>query len=176
LLALIFVPHNKIHSYNFPLSIRYLQTFDRDRASLARAYARMGTFSCRIHRPASHRSSSASITSLFSTLECGWKQGRLGALSALVSIDPRFKFISESRGVDFALDSIWLGPSPGLFLVTCYARLVLERDKVGVDMVFVLRDKNEDDEDKFMEGLWSPLVAIAHQMTFRDLSSFVFLR
>jgi hypothetical protein len=153
--------------------IRYIRTFDNDRSLLASAYSRMSTFSCKVHRPSHYTpspSASDAVSHLFSGMECELKQGRLDILSALVSIDSRFRFTSLTESSDFDFEIMLLNDS--LVFLGSYGKLTFGSQVVGISMSFLLRDTDEDEEDKSTRGLWTPFVAVAHQITVRDPRSF----
>lgn len=94
--------------------------------------------------------------------------------SALVSIDARFKFFPpKKQQLSLEFDEIYLGKSCGIFLAA-YAELVSSDDRVGLDMSFMLRETEDDEEDRLNGGLWTPMVVVNQQMTFRDLRTFYY--
>jgi hypothetical protein len=154
---------------------RYIKAFDMDRSCLGRAYSRLCTLSCKVHRPTrvGACNSSDPILGLFSSIESGLKDGRLDVMSALVSIDPRFKFCPpRSKQFDLDFNMGWDCIMQRVCL-NCYGELLYEKERVGVDMSFVLGETDEDEEDG-SSGLWTPFVIVAQQITVRDVRTFYY--
>ncbi|EGN99149.1 hypothetical protein SERLA73DRAFT_181982 [Serpula lacrymans var. lacrymans S7.3] len=155
---------------------RYIQTFDADRSSLAPAYSRNAFFSYQFHvsQPGhSPLTRTSFVPDSGSRIPAkgahNIKQGRLEIMSALLSMGKHKFCTSGPSHVQF--DVKYLG-EVGV-LVVCNGELMdpLEQhQKIFLSQSFLLRKKDEDEEDRVSEEVW-PLVAVSHQMTIREQTS-----
>ncbi|KZT07532.1 uncharacterized protein LAESUDRAFT_724991 [Laetiporus sulphureus 93-53] len=149
---------------------KHIRAFDSDRSSLASAYSRLATFSVQTQHPPDAPSATLlprSHTKLphprGPTEKL--KQGRLDIIAELLSLpDDRHFCVGRQASIDY--DVTCLESTVGVLLV-CYSE---NEGGWACDQRFVLRRKEWDKEDGSTEGLW-PLIAVCHQMTFREKAS-----
>ncbi|KAL4074790.1 hypothetical protein V8B97DRAFT_1617227 [Scleroderma yunnanense] len=148
---------------------RYVQTYESDRASLASAYARLASFSYRIHCPGGNtiRASERDPSS-----DSGLQHGRLDIITTLIKLPSLHCAVALSEPGDtcsgasavangvgqLSYDILYLGAKLGMFVV-CRA---VTPTKMVVHS-FMLQRKEVDQEEASVEGVW-PMVANVHQI------------
>ncbi|TDL23813.1 hypothetical protein BD410DRAFT_787095 [Rickenella mellea] len=159
---------------------QYIKTFDSDRASLASAYSRLAVFSYTIHDTVPLKSLGAAFLPVNDVLRFAPRNGsrnlvlnpkmdaktsRIDIISSLLSLGPH-QFSSPEN---IFYDVVYVDPLSSVFLV-CQGTLTDKerKNRLSYNQSFVLRRKEDDEEDRKSEGLW-PLVIVSHQLTVRDM-------
>jgi len=145
-----------LHQLSLDFIRKYILTFDRDRESLASAYAedavisfRDNNFACLTHFTFKRTRSSQSKNTM----------PKLPALQA-------FRFAGREGAIDVDYDIVALEPQPdtpdGIVMMSVHGQLVgPDEQTLALDQTFVLRRDSTTIDD------W-PLVAVVHQMVVRD--------
>ncbi|KAJ7207068.1 hypothetical protein GGX14DRAFT_636006 [Mycena pura] len=145
-----------LHQLSLDFIRKYILTFDRDRESLASAYAedavisfRDNNFACLTHFTFKRTRSSQSKNTM----------PKLPALQA-------FRFAARDGAIDVDYDIVVLEPQPdapdGVVMMSVHGQLVSpDEQTLAIDQTFVLRRNSTTIDD------W-PLVAVLHQMVVRD--------